>query len=146
MLLDEHHASRGAGRVHRGWRCILNLSKGEAVWSHFRKGNVKDQQGTDEGGPHGRWMSAQGWFVLGLSPAMLGYLETEVGKADGVLVVILHAGFSMWGKKLGVLIRSEEGRARHALCLQLSLGGGVSGCSFAFRSQIVRGGWEACEL
>ena len=91
MLLDEHHASRGAGRVHRGWRCILNLSKGEAVWSHFRKGNVKDQQGTDEGGPHGRWMSAQGWFVLGLSPAMLGYLETEVGKADGVLVVrILH--------------------------------------------------------
>lgn len=83
---------------------------------------------------------------MGLSPAMLGYLGTEVGKADGVLVVILHAGFSMWGKKLWVLTRSEEGRARHALCLQLSLGGEVSRCSFAFRNQIVRGGWEACEL
>ena len=55
-------------------------------------------------------------------------------------------GVSMWGKKLGVLTRSEEGRARHPLCLQLSLGGGLSGCSFTFRNQIVRGGWEACEL
>lgn len=77
---------------------------------------------------------------------MLGYLGTEVGKADGVLVVILNAGFSMWGKKLGVLTRSEEGKARHPLCLQFSLEGGVSGCSFAFRNQIVRGGWKACEL
>ena len=50
LILDELHLCGGAGGVHRGWKCVAELSKEEEVWNHVWEGGMKGELGMNEGG------------------------------------------------------------------------------------------------